>query len=57
MALQALAIIGKNNEPLYLRDVDSEQANPTTQQEQQDDVFGFAESHRRAPLSLRKEVG
>jgi len=58
MALQCLAVIGKTNEPLYLMDVkeeDDDENNNVTDNDENDDAFGFAESQRKEHLSLDKE--
>jgi hypothetical protein len=54
MALQCLAIIGKINEPLYLKEVRN--PNESGDENDENDVFGFSEAHSIERLSLRKEV-
>ena len=54
MALQCLAIIGKINEPLYLKDIQN--PNASADDNDENDVFGFAAAHTKERLSLRKEV-
>lgn len=54
MALQCLAIIGKINEPLYLKDIRN--ANESGDENDENDVFGFAGAYSKERLSLRKEV-
>lgn len=56
MSLQCLAIVGKSNEPLYLRDIatiDEQSHNPD--EEKKDDVFGFSDAVANDSLSLRHE--
>jgi hypothetical protein len=56
MALQCLAIVGKANEPLYLRDiVATDEQSRNQDEEKKDDVFGFSEAVANDSLSLRHE--
>ena len=55
MALQCLAIVGKVNEPLYLKDVKG--STETESDNDEVDAFGFVTEQSRQELSLRKEVG
>jgi hypothetical protein len=53
-SLQCLAIIGKANEPLYLRDIPNEKKE--SYETDAEDVFGFTSTIGAENLSLRKEV-
>jgi hypothetical protein len=53
-ALKCLAIIGKANEPLYLKDIPSFKDKPY--EKDGEDAFGFAATLEEGQLSLRKEV-
>lgn len=57
MALQCLAILGNNNEPLYLLDTSESESSPS----EQEDCFGFTDpawqkTNRSSTLSIQHEV-
>jgi hypothetical protein len=54
MALQCLAVIGKVNEPLYLKDVKN--SDEAGDENDSGDAFGFTAAHAQEQLSLRREV-
>ena len=60
MAVLCLAIVGKNNEPLYLCDCDFEKQQKDDESlDGVEDVFGFSEESSKGVennLSLQKEV-
>jgi hypothetical protein len=53
-ALQCLAIIGKANEPLYLKEIPN--LKDGSYEKDAEDVFGFTATLGPGQLSLRKEV-
>ena len=66
MSLISLAIIGKDNEPLYLRDfqlvpqdTEDEIKEETNEEKKEDDFFGFFNCNKLAgeSSSLRHQVG
>jgi hypothetical protein len=57
MALQCLAILGTNNEPLYLLDTSETDSSPS----EQEDCLGFTDpawqkANRSSTLSIQHEV-